>query len=89
MTVEQLAKVDAREADAIHALMHCENEQACTRCNPHNGYADAEQAEYYSGDKPRVHHRRGPDSCEDYYRGCRCKLCVGREKQQLTLTGTF
>ena len=58
MTVEQLAKVDAREADAIHALMHCENEQACTRCNPHNGYMDAEQAEYYSSDKPRLHHRR-------------------------------
>ena len=65
MTVEQLAKVDAREADAIHALMHCEDEQACERCNPaqlppppdciilpHNGYADAEQAAHYATNEP-------------------------------------
>jgi hypothetical protein len=37
MTVEQLAKIDAREVmsedEAFHTLMHCENEQACRFCN--------------------------------------------------------
>lgn len=69
MTVDQLAKVDAREVmsedEAFHILMHCEDEQACRFCNaqlppppdcitlPHNGYADSEQAAYYSTPSPR------------------------------------
>lgn len=32
--IMRLAKLDAREADALHTLMHCEDEAACERCNP-------------------------------------------------------
>lgn len=83
MTVEQLAKVDAREVmsedEALHTLMHCENEQACQFCNPHNGYMDAEQAAYYSTPSPRKEHADGPDSCEDYWNACDCTACTARE----------
>ncbi len=44
------------------------------------GYADREQAEYYSTPSPRREYSRGPDSCEDYWKLCRCKACMTRER---------
>lgn len=92
MTVEQLAKVDAREVmsedEALHKLMHCEDEGACRFCNPLNGYADVEQAEYYAAavppgeplQKPTDLQVDGPRSCENYWNCCNCEDCKARDR---------
>ena len=86
----RLAKVDAREGDAMHALMHCENEQACERCNPHNGYADAEQAAHYAPNEPTYEQTPaniqtdGPRSCERYRQSCECVKCEARDRWYIT-----
>jgi hypothetical protein len=59
-TVTTTRQGNSEEA-ALHALIHCENEQACKFCNPQmpppppviyaHGYMDDEQAAYYEGAK--------------------------------------
>jgi hypothetical protein len=57
------------EERAMHALTHCEDEQACTFCNP------SSPAEYQVD---------GPRSCGKYYEACACTLCAKRDNWYIT-----
>ena len=90
MTVEQLAKMDARESGSGYEDGEQLPPPPSEIILPNNGYADAEQAAHYASNEPTYEQTPanlqtdGPRSCERYWQSCECIKCEARDRWYIT-----